>query len=158
MDKAQELPQQEAQEVDYVGEIERLKERTVDKDKYNKVVEENRKLLSALVNGEQLQQPSEQDSRSIQQMRQELFGGKEYSNIEYCKRILELRDAIIENGSPDPFLPIGHKIFPTSDDITQAEELADIMRNAIEYADGDSQLFTSEFNRHFVDIKLPKRR
>lgn len=84
--------------------------------------------------------------------------GANLNNLEYCKKTLELRKAIIDDGGVDPFVPAGHNIAPTADDYTQAEKVANYIQDAIDYADGDSELFTQELQRNMKDVPLPKRR
>ena len=50
-------------------------------------------------------------------------------------------------GQPDPFLPMGAQIAPTADDEAKAEKAAQIYQECIDYADGDSKLFTQELMR-----------
>ena len=48
------------------------------------------------------------------------------------------------------------KIVPTTEDIECANRVAEVVKECIEYADGDSQLFTNELNRRTVDVALPR--
>lgn len=67
--------------------------------------------------------------KSIEQMRSELFSkeaaDKGMSNLEFIERSLELRDAIIESGGTDPFLPVGKGIELTREDYEAAEFTAE---------------------------------
>lgn len=136
--------------VDYIEAIQKLKETTVSKESYEKVQEENRKLLQSLINGETIEQESEKTD--IAALRQELFGEEcELSNLEYMTKVMALRSAIIEEGGTDPFLPYGKKIIPTEEDIDTANRVAEIINECIEYADGDSSVFTNELQRRMID-------
>lgn len=136
--------------VDYIEQIKKLKENTVSKTDYTKLQEENKKLLQSLVNGETIQQ--EAQPVDIGALRKELFSGDaDFSNLDYMTKVMDLRDAIIEAGGTDPFLPYGKKILPTDDDIATANRVAETIKECIEYAEGDSQVFTNELQRRMID-------
>ena len=132
---------------DYVSAIKEIKENSVDRSKYDALKAENKKLLNSIVNGQEVDvQASGTTHRDPKEIRNELFG-KEHSNLEYAKLMLELRSSLIEKGERDPFLPYGEQIAPTPEDIEKAEKAAQIYQECIDYADGDSRLFTQELQR-----------
>ncbi len=132
---------------DYVAAIKELKENSVDRSKYDALKAENKKLLDSIVNGQEVDvQANGSTHRDPQEIRRELFG-KEHSNLEYAKLMLELRSSLIEKGERDPFLPYGKQIAPTAEDIEKAEKAAQIYQECIDYANGDTQLFTQELQR-----------
>ena len=132
---------------DYVAAIKELKENSVDRSKYDALKAENKKLLDSIVNGQQVEeQGNESTQREPDVIRKELFG-KEHSNLEYAKLMLELRNSLISKGERDPFLPYGEQISPTAEDIEKAEKAAQIYQECIDYAEGDSKLFTQELQR-----------
>lgn len=146
-----------AMETDYIAEIEKLKSNTVSKEQYEAMREENRKLLNSLVNGTREAAAPEEPKTSIEDLRKKLFQTEEISNLEYCKAAVELRDRLIEEGQPDPFLPSGKNIVATDEDIACANRVAAALKECIEYADGDSAIFTNELQRITVDT-APNRR
>ena len=133
---------------DYLESIKTLKENTVSKEDYNKLLVENKRLLKTVIDGQpgDIETPPTAKHRPIQEIRDELFN-KENNNLRYAELSLELRDAILEDGGEDPFVPYGEKIQPTQDDREKAEKTAKIFKECIEYAQGDSQLFTQELQR-----------
>lgn len=144
--------------IDYISAINELKKNTVPKSEYAKLKEENKRLLDNVINGtelpEEMKSRQEEPKADIAALREELYGGKkELSNLEYMEKTLELRDALMANGEPDPFVANGVKIDnpPTRETYERAQELADIYRECIEYAQGDSALFTQELQRRTVD-------
>lgn len=140
----------------YIEAIEQLKANSVSKDKYAKLEAENKKLLDSLINGSQIDLPSQDKEVDIPALRKELFNPHgNLSNLEYIEKSLELREALLEKGEVDPFLPIGKNISPTADDYAQAEKVATIFKECVEYADGDSQIFTQELMRRTNDA-MPK--
>ena len=147
---------------DYIAQIKNLKENSVSKDDYNKLKADNKKLIDALANGTPIE--GKVDTKidaveNINNLRKKLFSkGINLNNLEYCKTAIELRDALIENGERDPFLPFGHNVVTTDSDNETAERVATVMKECIDYADGDSDIFTNELQRRTVDISIPKKK
>lgn len=146
---------------DYLAAIKELKEKSVDRSEYEKLRAENKKLIDAVVNGQPGQEEpaeSKHSKEQIDELRNDLFNSpRELNNLEYVSKAMELREALIENGEPDPFLPVGKQISPTRDDIEGAEKVAQVYKECIEYAAGDSEVFTNELMRRTRDVKLPRK-
>ena len=146
---------------DYLAAIKELKEKSVDRSEYDKLRAENKKLIDAVVNGQPGQEEpavSKHSKEQIDELRNDLFNSpKELNNLEYITKAMELRDALMENGEPDPFLPVGKQISPTRDDLEGAEKVAQVYKECIEYAEGDSEVFTNELMRRTRDVKLPRK-
>ena len=147
---------------DYIAQIKNLKENSVSKDDYNKLRLDNRRLIDALANGTQLEgkvEPKIDAVENINNLRKKLFSkGNDLNNLEYCDTALQLRDALIEKGERDPFLPFGHNVVATDSDYETANRVANVMRECIDYADGDSDVFTNELQRRTVDVVIPKKK
>lgn len=152
------VPQQETVDdsVDYIEAIKEMKQNTVDKNTYLKLKEENKKLLQSLVNGEQ-QEIEKEEPVDIDQLRNDIFN-KESTNLEYITNVLKLRDELIKRGERDPFLPYGKNILPTDEDIATANRVAKALQECVDYADGNSDIFTSELQRITIDSAPIKRR
>ena len=142
---------------DYIGEIQKLRDNTVSKEDYERLREENKRLISSLANGESIGIEPEAKP-DINELRKKVFENEHQSNLEYWENVLNLRQALIDSGENDPFLPYGHKIVPTTEDVECANRVAEVVKECIEYADGDSQLFTNELNRRTVDVALPRKK
>ena len=146
---------------DYLAAIKELKENSVNRSEYDKLRAENKRLIDAVVNGQPGQEEpavSKHSKEQIDELRNDLFNSpKELNNLEYITKAMELREALIENGEPDPFLPVGKQISPTRDDIEGAEKVAQVYKECIEYAEGDSEVFTNELMRRTRDVKLPRK-
>ena len=146
---------------DYLAAIKELKENSVNRSEYEKLRAENKKLIDAVVNGQpgQEEQVVVKHSREqIDDLRNDLFNSpRELTNLEFITKTMELREALMENGEPDPFLPVGKQISPTRDDIEGAEKVAQVYKECIEYAEGDSEVFTNELMRRTRDVKLPRK-
>ena len=147
---------------DYIPQIKNLKENSVSKDDYDKLKADNKKLIDALANGTPMDVVESKVSavEKINECRKKLFGkgNNNLSNLEYCKAAVDLRDALIENGERDAFLPFGHNVIATESDIESANRVATVLKECIDYADGDSDVFTNELQRRTVDIVIPKKK
>ena len=130
--------------------LKEARENSVPKEDYEKLQEENRKLVSEIINGDggagngQQSSPKEQEA-TIEELKEKLYGPKcgELSNLEYWKNTLALRKAVIDKGEPDPFLPVGAKISPTDDDAVKAQNVADVVQQCIDESEGNSEVFTA---------------
>ena len=155
------VSQQENVEQDtnnYIEALREMKANSVNKAAYDKLKEENKQLLDALINGGQVTQELQKEPVDIDSLRKRLFStDTELSNLDYMKTALELREALLDQGSPDPFLPYGQNIAPTDEDIRTADRVAEAIKSCIDYADGDSEIFTNELQRIMVDTSPIKR-
>lgn len=139
---------------DYIAAIKELKQNSVDRSKYEALRAENKKLLDSIVNGTEIAQPVVvEQKKSIGELR-DAYLKEDQSNLEYITNTLKLREAIIAEGKPDPFLPIGEQIMPTDDDVKTAEKVANVLQECVDYAEGDSAVFTNELQRRLVDVKI----
>ena len=43
---------------------------------------------------------------------------------------------------------------PTDDDVKTAEKVAQVLQECVDYAEGDSAVFTNELQRRMVDVKI----
>ena len=147
-------------ETDYITVINELKANSVSLDKFNKVKEENRRLLNSLVNGESISQDQVKSRPSMESLRKDLYGSgsDSLSNLEYWTKTLELRDQIIESGKEDPFVPQGHNVLATDEDRAAAQRVVDVVKHCIDVADGDTLVFTNELQRRTADVNLIKPR
>ena len=78
--------------------------------------------------------------------------------MDYCTKALQLRNALIEKGENDPFLPIGEKIQPTDEDIKCAEKVADGLQRMIDESNGSPDAFNALYQSRVVDPVLPRKR
>lgn len=151
--------EEQEQEIDYVQALTELRDSTVPKEQYAKLKEENARLLKSLIDGETIEADAASSGPDVENLRSELFSGDaQLTNLEYVTKALELRDALIEQGKPDPFLPAGHQITPTAADIEAANRVAKVMKECVDAAEGDSTIFTSLLMRATVDVPMPTRK
>ena len=138
-------------EFDPVQAINELKQNSVSKEKYEQVVAEKNKYLKALIDGNQVAEAQPKEPVNIDELRNSLFG-EELNNLDYAKKALELRDAIIEKEGKDIFVGRGSKLTPTTEDYECAQHVADVFQQCIDVAEGDSEIFTRELMRLTDDV------
>ena len=138
---------------DYLAAINELKQNSVDRSQYEELRAENKKLLDSIVNGTDagLEHPAEK--KSVEDLRANYLK-EDQSNLEYITSALALREALMAEGKPDPFLPIGEQILPTDEDVATANKVAQVLQECVDYAEGDSAVFTNELQRRLVDVKI----
>lgn len=141
----------------YIETIKKMKESMVDKADYDKLRKENQELLDSVINGANYEAPEQEEKVDINKLREDLFAG-DNNNLEFVEKALKLRTELIEKGEPDPFLPVGKQITPTDDDIASAERVAKVLQECVEYAQGDSQIFTTELQRRTIDTNVNVKR
>ena len=146
-------------EQDYIQAIKDLKENTVSKDQYLKLKQENKKLIQSLVEGTGEVSGAPAQKVDVDQLRKDLFTqNSSMTNLAYIDKALQLREALIERGEKDPFLPWGKNISPTDADISTANKVASVLQDCVDYADGDSSVFQSELQRVIEDTPAIMRR
>lgn len=141
---------------DYIEAIKEMKQNSVTRESYDKLKSENKQLLDALVSGKEIELKKEEPV-DVTKLRKDLFNkDKQMSNLEYVSNALKLRDALIERGERDPFLPYGDKVSLTAEHYEKAEQVATVLRECVEFAEGDSGIFTAELQRRTKD-SMPYR-
>ena len=149
--KGEQKPSEDTDKVSLAKALKEARENSVPKAEYEKLAAENKRLVSEIINGDgagggQQPTPEKKDPDTvIKELRNTLYGPKssELSNLDYWKNTLALREAVIEKGDPDPFLPVGAKISPDEDDVSKANNVAEVVKQCIEEADGNSDVFTT---------------
>lgn len=136
----------------YISAINEMRNNSVSRDKYNKLKEDNRQLLDALINGGQIEVPTAEEKKSAQELVnefRELAGRKKGKplDVDFSEKILELRNAYIEEAGDDPFLPSN----PTSTDYQNASDVEAFFTTCLEAADGNNDVFEREMSRHIVE-------
>lgn len=153
-----------ATEVDgaqYIEALNQLKQNSVSKDDYMKLKQENKQLLNSLVQGTSIENPSAEKQAVVStddlvKKYDELSNGQA-SNLEYWETTLALRNRLIEEGRQDPFLPFGHDYVIQQSDVDCANKVASIVQECIDYANGDSSVFTNELQRRTNDVRINRR-
>jgi len=147
---------------DYVEAVKSLKESSVPKEQFDKMVEENKTLMNAILNGNVATekkdvQEIDVDDR-INELRRDIFG-RGLNNLEYWEKTLELRDLIKEQDpNNDIFVASNSQITPTDFDYQCAERVADVVSDCIEKCEGNSSVFTTLLLNRTKDINIPNRK
>ena len=107
----------------------------------------------ALVIGKEIELGKKEEPVDINKIRKDLFNRDGHmSNLDYISSALKLRDALLEKGERDPFLPYGDKVNLTAEHYDKAETVATVLKECVEFADGDSGIFTAELQRRTKDV------
>lgn len=133
----------------YINAIQELKETTVNRKLYTKLKEERDALIQSLANGETLPTGEAKQERTLAECR-EAFIEKTTSSCERAEKLLALREAAMREGYPDPIVATGHHLTPTPAHYQRAQEIADIYRECLDYADGDDEVFMNELYRRII--------
>lgn len=149
-EKEQSVTQQENVEQDtnnYIEAIKEMKANSVSKDAYKKLQEENKKLLESLIAGETIEAPKTtvEEKVDLNELRKHLDEAE--SPIDYCKTSLKLHEETLKQLGYNDYLPNGKKIRPTKEDEEKANLFIKEIKECIDYADGDDQLFIQELQR-----------
>jgi len=135
-----------AVEKNYLEVIKKMKENMVLKSDYDAAIAENKKLAEQLITSPNPQeQPKEKVD--IKKLQDQFSASTQMTNLEFVSSALKLRKALIEDGKPDPFLPVGRRISPTEDDIRKANKVAEAFEYCVEAAQGDPAIFNMELMR-----------
>ena len=135
-----------AVEKNYIDVINKMKENMVLKSDYDAAIAENKKLAEQLITSPNLQeQPKEKVD--IKKLQDQFSASTQMTNLEFVSSALKLRKALIEDGKPDPFLPVGRRISPTEDDIRKANKVAEAFEYCVDAAQGDPAIFNMELMR-----------
>lgn len=137
-------------EFDPVQALSELKQNSVSKDQYNKVIAERDRYAKALFNGT-TENVTKKEPADINALRKDLFS-KDLSNLEFTEKALALRDAILDEKGVDIFVGKGEKLAPTDEDYRAAQKVADGLQSCVDIADGDSEIFTRELMRITNDV------
>lgn len=132
--------------------IKTMKENSVSRSDYEALKDDNKKLLDAIVNGQKEEEQSViYSDEEVNALREKLFNTEKHdlSNLEYAQCAVQLRDAVLEKseGKVDIFVGTYNKFQPTQEDYYRAKNTAETLKECINYAEGDSQLFTQELQR-----------
>lgn len=153
-----ETTSEESSGVDYIEALKKMKENSVSKEQYAKLQEENKKLLQSLINGEEIEAPRQEGYEVSDEEFKKLVSEVaprdslvDLSNLAVAEKTLKIRKAILERGGNDIFTPKTRDGKVSDDAIDSAESVAAALQSAIEYAEGDSELFTNELQRMMTD-------
>lgn len=131
---------------DYIETINQLKANSVSKEEFLKLKAENKQLLNAIATNQNIEVAAE-PKRDIAELRKEIFQNhSKLSNRELVSDIMELYDRELENGV-NIFMPTDPNYIPTTDDVTQIDNMVAGMKSALEIAGNSDLIFNQEMER-----------
>lgn len=143
---------------DPIAQLEALRATTVSKEEYERVVAERNQMFQTLAHQPTIPvaaptapTAAERTARKNELRRQLYDENCDLSNLDYWKNTLELRQIILDEGGRDPFLPWGKDNAVDDDDRKIVDKVVNGVQSCIDYADGDSVLFTNELQRITID-------
>ena len=144
---------------DYIDAIKELKQNSVDKDKYDALKAENKKLLDAIVNGQDIQ------SQSAEQLDSRLEYYKKYkennfnNDLEYWENFLNLRKATMKEYGADPCVtgnygltPEGGRANAAYGEAETVQEQMEMIEDFVKEANGNPLIFET-----LLQSAMPKR-
>lgn len=139
---------------DYIAEIQNLRESTVSKKQYQRLLEDNKRLIQSLASGERGEAEGASAGATLEELRKKLSNPEDMTNLEYVTTALELREMIMESGGDDPFLPNGTHARATAADREAAERVAAVMQECVDAADGNDGVFTAQLMARTYDPQI----
>ena len=145
------------QDQDYIQIIDEMRENTVPKEEYEKVKKERSELAKILAKGDfDKQQEQPENKPDVNELRKKIFQ-ENVTNREYWKSTIALRKSILEKEGRDIFLPVGHNVSVTDEDVRNAQSVADAMEECIEQANGSPDVFNALLRQKLRDPIIPIR-
>lgn len=132
--------------VDYIEALNQLKQNSVDRSKYDELRADNKRLLQAVINGQTVEAPVVEAKPDIQELRMALTQEGQ-TNLEYITNALKLREAVMQEGGMDPFVPVGSQYNPTQTDYEKASRVAKVLQEMVDDSDGNPDVFLKEYQR-----------
>lgn len=145
---------QQDNQQDYIAEIQRLRSSTVPMEQYQRLLDDNKRLIHSLASGETGEAEGASAGATLEELRKKLSNPEDMTNLEYVTAALELREKVMEAGGDDPFLPNGTHARATAADREAAERVAAVMQECVEAADGNDGVFTAQLMARTYDPQL----
>lgn len=134
----------------YIEALTEMRRNSVPKAEYQKVVDENKKLIKAMINGDEIEVENPEPEVDVDALRKDILT-KDMTNLEYATKVLELRNELLKRGEKDPFLPYGHNYTLEDNDVISAEKAASALQHCVDVAKGNPDIFQNELQRIMVD-------
>lgn len=142
----------DAEAPDPMALYQELKSNSVSKEEFERMKAERNRYFKMYTQGYRPEQEEvSKPKKSVNELRKEFFTmPEEANNLEYWKKVLELRNSVIEEGGKDPFVPSGSKISPTHDDYEAAKRVAEGIQYAIDESENDPESFNRILNKIII--------
>lgn len=141
---------------DLLQALNEVKANSVPKAEYDKIKEDNRILLNNIVNGTPINSTAvEESGPSVSELKDKL--GRAHNDLEYAETFLKLREAVIKETGKDP--TANYATDNLDYELEQAELVANTMRECIELANGNPEVYKAQLMSRVVDTPLlPRKR
>lgn len=137
-------------------EVKQMRENYVPKAEYDNLAQRNKQLSESLVNFDSQANKAKEEAPKpdVNKMRSELFGNdrKEMTNLEYMDKVVKFRDAAIEAGERDPFLPTGGPEKDSLEAHNTADKVANGLKQMIKDANGSPEAFNALYQARVEDV------
>ena len=151
-DKIVQQTPQSAEE--FTEAMKHVRENYVPKEKLEKAEADKAVLIKALSGEGPIPDSVQEKAKpaNVKELRKEFLqaGETNMSNAKYVETALALRQAIIDEGGLDPFLPSGAKVNPTPQDIAGAQKTADALQSWLDAARDDNGRIDEELFNAFM--------
>jgi hypothetical protein len=152
-----EIMEPAAENIDYIAAINELKQNTVSKDQYNKVINENKQLLQTLMDGGQVEIAEETNKPSLTELANKIAGAKSMSNVEYIQTMCDYYDALVDAGYGDLAITVKHGGAYDEADKLAVERTINGLKEMLADADGDNNAFTALYQSVVRDVAVPRK-
>lgn len=145
--------------LDPLDQLNEIKKNTVSKEEYERILNERNAYFKAYANGDSPDESTTPKKIDVDQLRKDLFvQPDQLSNLDYAKKSLELRQAILDETGKDIFVGSTDRLVPDQYDYDQAQRSAELLQYCIEQSNNDVTIFNAQLNSHLQDIPIPKRK
>lgn len=134
---------------DYITALKELKANSVSKDKYDALNEEKKRLLDAIVNGEEVSTQEQEEQLESREVYYKKYKENKFSNdLDYWDNFLKLRKATINEYGADPCVtgsygltPEGNKLEPSYGEVESIEDQMNLIEDFIKQSEGNPMVF-----------------
>lgn len=133
---------------DLLNEVKKLKENSVPKEEYDKLLAEKKKLMRDFVYGSGDSTDVGETKPSIQELRETIFGDncEQLSNRDFWKSVSELYHERLEKDGKNIFLPKGQKTRYKREDYEMVNSMMETIDSMLEDSQDNPSLFNTLFN------------
>ena len=133
---------------DLLNEVKRLKENTVPKEDYDKLLAENKKIIRDFVYGSGDGDKVGETKPNIEELRKTIFGDnvEQMKNRDFWQNVSDLYHARLEQDGENIFLPKGKKTRYERKDYEVVESMMETIDSMLNDSVDNPSLFTTLFN------------
>ena len=130
-------------ELDLLKEIQKLKEDSVSKEDYEKLLKEKEEIVKQVINGDPVKKEN-QTKKPLEELIKDCQK-EDITNLEYITNVLKAREACIEEKGYDPFA--GRK----GENAEKAANVAKVLQECVEEAQGRPSQFNAILQDRMID-------